>query len=234
MLEAMLSGKGILPPGSIPVLGYDFSKGLSTGSFTLTSTHTAANISNYGDQSAGYAKGLDITNNPITLGPVSSLEFMQTQNFTLEFWVYLDPGANGYTTFFQFTYDGNKTLPIRLGDNGFSNRLQFSFYAAVLGANWSTQYNRTSFQSGWRHVALVREGGKARFYVNGVLQSLASGTSGSYNVTTVDVATYVLKAITSLTFGSGNYRFYMPEFALWLGAKYSGNFTPSKGTLLLK
>jgi hypothetical protein len=232
MIEAMLTGKRGLPPSTIPVLGYDFGKSLNTGSSTLTSTHTASNISNYGDSSAGYTRGLDLTNTQLTLGPVDALKFMETEDITLEFWIYIDTGSVGYTTFFQFTYDGNKTLPVRLGDGGFGSRLQFSFYAAVLGANWSSQYNRTTFQGGWRHVALVREAGKARFYVNGLQQSLASGTSSTYNVTSPDVSTYILKNITKLTFGGGTTRMYMPEFALWLGAKYSANFTPKKGSLL--
>lgn len=231
MLEAMLSGKS-LPSSAIPVLGYDFNRGVSTGSTTTVSNHVAGDIVTYGDKSAGYDKGLLLNNKRISITPMSALSFMQTENFTIELWCYVDSGPSGYTTMFEINYDNGKTMPIRLGDNGFGNRLQFSFYAAVLGANWSTPVNRSVFSGGWHHVALVKEGAKARIYYDGVLQSIASGTSTSYTTTQADVSSYILKTLASLQLGGGAYNLYLPEIAVWISAKYSANFTPKKGSLL--
>ena len=231
MLEAMLSGK-FLPSSTIPVLGFDFNRGVSTGSTVAVSGNSAGDIVTYGDKTAGYDKGLLLNNKRITITPVSALSFMQTENFTIELWCYVDPGVSGYTTMFEITYDSGRTMPIRLGDNGFGNRLQFSFYAAILGANWSTPVNRSTFSGGWHHIALVKEGGKARIYYDGVLQSIASGTGSSYSTTQADVSSYVIKAIASLQLGGGTYNLYIPEMAVWIGARYSANFTPKKGSLI--
>lgn len=231
MLESLLGPAKLSPAAGTIVLGYDFSKGLNTGVVALVTTPASPSKSNYGDKSAGYSSGLDVTNNPVSMGPVSALSFMEKDDFTLEFWVYLDPGPAGYSPLFQFTYDGGKTLPIRIADGGYGNRLQFSFWAAVGNNNWATPYTRSTFQSGWRHVALVRESGRARIYVDGVQQRLAQGTSTTYSVSDVDVSSLVLKSITRLDFGMGNWRYYMPEFALWKGARYRDNFTPKKGGL---
>lgn len=232
MLEALLGSKKSAPLAGTPVLGYNFNKGVNTGSFTLTSSPASPNKSTYGDQKAGYSSGLDVTNSTVSFGPLSALVFMEKDDFTFEFWIYIDPGANGYSGIFQITYDGGKTLPIRIADGGYGNRLQFSFWAAQSSNNWATQWTRTTFQSGWHHIALVREKGKARFYVDGVKQMLAQNTSTSYTTSEVDVSSLILKSITRLDFAIGNWRYYMPEFMIWSGAKYSDNFTPPKGSLV--
>lgn len=233
MLESLLS-KGSVPISGVPVLGYDYNKGLSTGSVLTTSNHLSTDIAAYSDtakQKTGYDKGLAVTNKQLNLGPVSALN-LTSADFTLEFWLALDTGPSGYTTFFTLTYDNGKTLSIRIGDSGFGNRLQFSFYAAILNANMSTSTNRTTFGTTFHHIALVREKNTARFYLDGVQQALATGTGSTYNVTDPDVTAYVLKNITSLMFGGGNYKIYMPEWAFWIGAKYKANFTPPKSTFL--
>lgn len=232
MLEALLGSKKSSPPAGTPVLGYNFNKGINTGAVQLTSNPTSPNKSNYGDQSAGYSSGLDVTNSMVSFGPIAAMSFMEKDDFTLEFWIYIDPGSAGYSSFFQITYDGGKTFPIRLADGGYGNRLQFSFWAAQSNNNWATQWTRSTFQSGWHHVALVREKGIARFYVDGVKQMLAQNTSTSYTTSDVDVSGLVLKSITRFDFAIGNWRYYMPEFMLWSGARYNANFTPPKGSIV--
>lgn len=232
MLEAMLTGRKPLPPSDKPVLGFDYNKGVSTGSTLTLGGNQAADVVTYGDKGAGYAKGLSLYNKSISVTPVSALSFMETENFTVEFWVYIDPGPAGYTTFLTIEYDSGRTFPIRIADSGFGNRLQFSLYAAILGANWSTPINRTTFSGGWHHVAVIRENGKARIYYDGQLQPLASGTGSSYGSDPVDVSSYALKAITKLSIGGNAYNVYIPEFAIWIGAKYNANFTPKKGSLV--
>lgn len=232
MLETLLGSKKLAPASGTPVLGYNFNKGVNTGAVALTSSPASPNKSNYGDQKAGYSSGLDVTNSMVSFGPVSALAFMEKDDFTFEFWIFIDPGANGYSGIFQITYDGGKTLPIRIADAGYGNRLQFSFWAAVANNNWATPITRSAFQSGWHHVALVREKGRARIYVDGVQQKLAQGTSTTYSVSDVDVSSLILKSITRLDFAIGNWRYYMPEFMIWSGAKYNDNFTPPKGSLV--
>lgn len=233
MLEAMLTGRKPLPPSDKPVLGFDYNKGVSTGSTQTLSSNLSTDVVNYGDKSAGYAKGLSLYNKAITITPMAALSFMETENFTVEFWVYVDPGPAGYTTFLTIEYDNGRTFPIRIADSGFGNRLQFSLYAAILGANWSTPINRTTFSGGWHHVAVVRENGKGRIYYDGQLQPLAAGTSSSYGASSVDVSQYALKSISRLSIGGNAYNVYIPEFAIWIGAKYNANFTPNKGSLVV-
>lgn len=233
MLEATLSaGKKSSDPGPTPLLGYDFSRKKSTGLINTTTTAADADVVAYGDKAAGYASGLRNNNKLINISPMTSMN-LGLDDFTIEFWAWLSPGPVGYTTFFQVTYDGGKTFPIRIGDDGFVNRLQFAFFAAVLGYNKSSGINRNAMQSAWHHVALVRDSGRARFYYDGVQLNLASGTSQSYTDKDADASIFSLRDVTAFTFGGGAYEVYLPEFAIWQGVKYKGNFTPKKGSLVL-
>ena len=198
----------------------------STNAFTITPNGTVkvvpnqpfgalpSGVNNYGsslfDGSTGY-----LTTNGSTLS-------LGTGDFTIEAWVY-QPVVNSNNGIFQLSgtsggFQGNQTTNIALAWNSTG----WTIYAAN-----SNPYTTGALQAGtWYHVALVRQSGYTKFYVNGVSQggTILNATTGfadstNYTGTYLEIGGYYSTSYLA--------NMYVSNFRIVKGtAVYTSNFTP--------
>jgi len=104
-------------------------------------------------------------------------------DFTMECWVYLDDNASGTHKRIFSVNEGSNAAEYTMMRiyNG-----QWNVYIGGSGGNWNFQGGNAEVGQ-WYHLALVRNGTTNAFYVNGVLQSSATG-SHSVTITTLVIA----------------------------------------------
>lgn len=208
-----------------PDMGYNFSQGRSTGKTPIT----VANATDIRNLSAtpvtGYDKAAYITT-AAAITPVSPVN-VGTGDFTLEMVIRTATSAAGYNFFFYAEASGVPRMEIRLADGGYGNRLQVSLNPGTAGDVYSSATTRAQFINGWHHVAMVREKGRIRMYLDGVLQPLATGTNTAYTSDRADGRS--IDSIGKVQLGHGQYpaNALVPEFAFYQGVKYNRDFTPS-------
>lgn len=135
----------------------------------------------------------------------------------------------GYFNILSATFDSSYTMSMLFGDGGFGNRLQFHIAGNYSTAYvWSTPFNKANISGRWFHVALVRKSQVCKVFIDGVQQSLAVGTSTSYNNTTFP-GNYALNGTPNIVLGpggGGTKDLYTADFAIYTAAKYTSSFTP--------
>lgn len=235
MLE-MLTGGAVRtqPLNPVPILGYNFDQGKSTSGATTTAYSGGSIVSfGVGGELAGYTKGLRTLNTIATLAPLQAASVIGRGDFTLEFYAWFSVLPGVYHTVFNIAFPGNLNLMVRFGDAGYGQRLQFCLNIAEV---YSTPLTQQSIVNKWRHFALVRENKRCRVYIDGVQTNLALGVSTAYTaadfLADYDLSgTITAATLTGTTAAPADT--YMPEFALYQGAKYRNNFTRPIGPMVV-
>jgi hypothetical protein len=208
-----------------PDMGYNFSQGRSTGKTAIT----IANATDLRDLStmplAGYDKAAYITT-AAAITPLTPVN-VGVGDFTLEMVIRTAKATPGYDIFFYSESAGTARMEIRLSDNGYGNRLQTSLNPNDANYVYSSATTRVQFVNSWHHVAVVREKGKIRMYLDGVLQPLATGTNTTYTPDRSDPRS--IDSTNKLQLGHAQYpaNALVSEFAFYQGVKYNRDFTPS-------
>lgn len=186
---------------------------------TLGSAQVSTSVVKYGTGSIKFNGATDWISSPLTIN-----NSLNTGDFTLESWFYLTVNNDTYPIIVQ-AYDGTYGPIIRFGNNGFGNKLQVTMNAGSVSAIWSCATTMASVLNNWYHVALVRQSGVCKLYLNGVLQSIGSGINPSTYPNTSFTSTESVGA-NSLYVG---YQFngYLDDVRFTKGyARYTANFTP--------
>lgn len=221
-----MSGGGWIP-GTLPVIGYNFTNG-STSKPPATTYSGGSLVTVGGNPPSPYTKGLRCLNVASSIGPGSSLANLALGDFTMEAWVYLSASDTDYLNILSAAFDNSYGITMRFGNSGFGNRLQFHIAGNYSTSFvWSTQFTKSSISGRWFHVAFVRQSQTCKVFVDGAQQAVASATNTNYSNTTFP-GNYPLNGTPSVVFGAagGTKDLYTAEFAIYTGAKYSGNFVP--------
>ena len=158
-----------------------------------------------------YSMYFDGTGDYLTIPSNSAFAF-GTGDFTIEFWVYPNSGANQGIFQQSDTAGGFKASAANsLALNIFTSNA-ITVYA--VNTTHTTSTNKLIFNT-WTHLALVRASGVTKLYINGVLET-SIGSSGSITDTTNYTGTHVVL---------GGY--YSTSY-LWIG--YISNYRIVKGT----
>jgi hypothetical protein len=179
---------------------------------TVADARISTAVVKYGNTSMFF----DGTGDSLTLSNTVSIG---TGDFTIEGWFWLGAIGDAYYNLFNSGIFG-----IRYGNNGFANRLQFSYDLNTLSSIYSCVIQSGNNQNQWKHIAWTRSGGVNRLFFDGVQQNLGTG---------VNPATYPVSSFTNSTsppaggiIGSG-WLGYIQDFRITRGvARYTATFTP--------
>ena len=211
-------GGGYYQPGSSATANGNGSNGGDGGTFGIANG-TGLNWSSYID--SGSSNYYYIASNSGTA--------LQSNNFTIEFWVYFnDPSSNAiravYTNYTAF--GANSILIGKHTNNSGYMTAWFGNYSNVGPLLAESSYPPSN---AWTHYALVRNGNTFTLYRNGV-----SSVTGSYSgsVTSTSNPCYIGQGGDAI--GTYNYCLngYMSNFRIVNGtAVYTSNFTPPTASL---
>lgn len=180
----------------------------------LTVTPTGYVLSD--EQAKFGTHSLKVDGNPDTAGAVyldSSFAF-GTDDFTIDFWSYLTAFDGGAAPF-SFTY--RSLAYYMLG--GTMRGIAIASSSGSWAVDHSTQVYDTDIANGWHHIAITRESGTIRTFVDGVMED-------EFTFNSSFAATEKLSFGTN-SYKSSNWRGYIDEFRILLGtAVWTDNFTP--------
>ena len=145
---------------------------------------------------------------------------MGTGDFTMEAWFYFTNLSAGFSIFDQWN-SGTSLARSQLW-HGSSAGGQLKFYHSIAGQSTQTISfaNPTISTGSWIHLALVRQGGTVKLYVNGTADSTSGSTSG--NVHRTDDMWFG----DQQTGGGDAPQYYMDDLRITKGAaRYTSNFT---------
>ena len=143
-----------------------------------------------------------------------------TGDFTMEAWFYFTTLSAGFGIFDQWN-SGTSLARSQLW-HGSSAGGQLKFYHATAGqATQTVSFANPTISTGsWIHLALVRQGGTVKLYVNGTADSTSGSTSG--NVHRTDDMWFG----DQQTGGGDAPQYYMDDLRITKGAaRYTSNFT---------
>lgn len=237
MLELLTKGSNSSPPvPTVPIIGYNFDRGVSTSvpSGTSYSGGTIQTIDS-GSPLAGYTNTVRTLNTQIALTNTAINTELRTYDFTAEGWFWFSVIPATYQTIFLLRWS-NADIYFGFGDSGFGYRLHSGMRGAFSASElYSTTMTRTTAPNAWHHYAMVRKNGRVSFFVDGIKQMLASGTSTTYNITDYN-GVYDLNGTPSIRqlggYSGSVVDMYCPEFVVSTGAKYTANFTPPTGPIV--
>ena len=145
---------------------------------------------------------------------------MGTGDFTMEAWFYFTTLSAGFGIFDQWN-SGTSLARSQLW-HGSSAGGQLKFYHSIAGQSTQTISfaNPTISTGSWIHLALVRQGGTVKLYVDGTAASTSGSTSG--NVHRTDDMWFG----DQQTGGGNAPQYYMDDLRITKGAaRYTSNFT---------
>ena len=145
---------------------------------------------------------------------------MGTGEFTMEAWFYFTTLSAGFGIFDQWN-SGTSLARSQLW-HGSSAGGQLKFYHSIAGQSTQTiSFADPTISTGsWIHLALVRQGGTVKLYVNGTADSTSGRTSG--NVHRTDDMWFG----DQQTGGGNAPQYYMDDLRITKGAaRYTSNFT---------
>ena len=145
---------------------------------------------------------------------------MGTGDFTMEAWFYFTTLSAGFGIFDQWN-SGTSLARSQLW-HGSSAGGQLKFYHSIAGQSTQTISfaNPTISTGSWIHLALVRQGGTVKLYVDGTADSTSGSTSG--NVHRTDDMWFG----DQQTGGGNAPQYYMDDLRITKGAaRYTSNFT---------
>lgn len=177
----------------------------------------------FGARSAKFVQGAYGVNNNLTF-PSSKSLFLDINDFTIEFWVYLNATGIGYQPFISSYAAGDATSWIILTEA--SNPLYF--YASS-GAGWNIGISTSAIPEAqkWHHVAVTRRGVVFQLFFNGISVGSTTSAASIYNTNcTIAVGGYKFLPSGQRTFGG-----YLDEVRITNGVcRYYSNFAvPTMG-----
>jgi len=185
----------------------------STNNFTITryGNATQGSFSPYGSNWSNYFDG----SSSFSLSNNTALD-MGTGNFTLEFWVF-STDASIDSQYRRFVVTGtNSTSAIQVGHIGSTSGIvAYTADDAALTITGTTNVLNT-----WAHIAVVRQSGTVKLYVNGVSEGTPITDSNSKTTSNFNIGRYPAL--------SGYLKGNISNIRLVKGtAVYTSNFTPS-------
>jgi len=191
----------------------------SRNNFAITSSGGAGlSTSQYkfGGASAYFDGSGDYLTTPLS----SNLQF-GTGDFTIECWNYMIARINSFPTIFS-NYNSYTVGALSLFA-GHSSGTTTSYQVAINGAAFPTIQGGTIEYNTWVHLAVVRNSGTIKLYVNGT----SVGTPYSTAVTLNGVGSLFYIGTTGDNIAAGYINGYIDEFRITKGvARYTSNFTP--------
>ena len=213
-------------PAQPPFAGYNYDQNVSTGTVAVTATKSASQLVTPPQSVTGYSKVLNGKDtNMFADGKAHGVT-----DFTFSLRLMLGGGTSGYVILAQFPGSAQGTQ-LRIGDNGFGNRLQPCLNPNTIGTCWDDAFTRDDVASGWHLYTWQRRSNTVTFYVNGVQRNLANGTGTTYGYSSYTDASD-LTGLTGMYIDPTAVTCYVAEWALWNTALYTGSFTPPTGYLV--
>jgi len=196
-----------------------------TSSGTGNDTPTQNSFSPY--RHGGYSTYFDGTGDYLSATHHSSFD-LGSDDFTIETWMYLTGYSNSYGGYYASGIcgkDNNTTRSYTFSVSGTSNSHTGLYFNMFTGGSPNTTQSTTSFNlHQWYHVAVSRESGTLKLFVDGVVVQ----TNTSANQTpTAGAQPFVVGAGSS--YSGYEYRFpgYLADFRFVKGtAVYIAAFTP--------
>ena len=157
---------------------------------------------------------------------------LRTGDFTVETWFYLTSAGNVYPVIVS-SYDGTNGPIIRFGNTGFGQKLQVMINPSTTATVWSCSLTQAEALNTWYHVALVRQSGVCKLYLNGTLQNIGNGANPTtYPYTSFDATASIG---TSALLVADGFTGYIDDLRITRGlARYTANFTPPATALPLQ
>ena len=154
----------------------------------------------------------------------SQMLYLGTQDFTVECWLYVVNTGSMYGDVFYWNNPRSGATHLRIGDSGFGSKLQCATNDVSTSTVYTTPNTRATLANRWVHVALTRQSGTARVFVDGVQQNVNTG---------VNPSTYPLSSWTdttdlqrgTFTFGGGVGGYVAFPHVVAGQALYTANFT---------
>lgn len=143
---------------------------------------------------SGYTTGIQAA----TLTLPSAL-VLGTSDYSIEATFYVNSTTNGYSSAVVL---GSLTT-LRIGDNGFGNRLQAASNASSSSLVYSLNQTRASLYHTVHTAKWQRESGISKFFFDGVQTNFAVGTGTSYTNTSI-ADTQNIASLTTITIGASN------------------------------
>lgn len=200
--------------------GSDGSAAITDATGNTTWTATGATISTsrskYGGASANF-------NGSGYLTASSYAGFAFSESFTLDFWIWVDPGVTAWARVIEnevYNTTGGWHISFNGGDLAGSRRV--GFQAGLNGGGGARLDSNAAIPtSQWVHIAVVRDSGVISMYINGIKQSATIVTSEPYTSEKLRIGANLG---TPGNYFNGN----VDEVRLVNGvAMFSGNFTPT-------
>ena len=191
----------------------DFSADVRGSGSNKTLTVNGTDVSDRNIAFAGPSRYFDGNDDYISI-PDSS-DFTFDGDFCIEMWI--RPTSVSGTRRLISSESGNPAFIFRLDGN------KFSAYLKASGGQQSymTSSNFTLNTDQWYHLAMTRESGSFRTFVNGILDQTSTYTHTVDVSSTVEIGRYVS--------GSEYYVGYMQDVRVYKGvAKYTNSFIPPK------
>ena len=142
--------------------------------------------------------------------PTEFLNLRYTSDFSLDFWFY--SLASGLQPIFSSTPE--ETIKV---EKDASNKIHVQVVTG--GVTYSILSSTVISNSVWNHIAVQRDNGYLKLYINGTLEATSSGS----DVNPIDFATSIIFGKHSTNYLTGN----LDEIRFCNGiVKFSSNFTP--------
>mgnify|MGYP001292512666 CR=1 FL=1 len=192
----------------------------STNNYTITRVGDTEQHAFSPFRSGGYSVEFDGTDDDLTVAASSDFA-LGTGDFTIEMWIYFtetsyEAGSN--RRIFALDDGGNAAdnIQICIDDGSYrTNGDLFLYSNSVLG------YLNTDIRHEWHHIAIVRNSGTLKFYLDGVQKSSASNTQ-DYSPNSGSPAPLMGQRGDN----KGDYNGYISNFRMVVGtAVYTSNFT---------
>jgi hypothetical protein len=191
----------------------------SRNNFVITSSGDAK-LSTSQYKFGGASAYFDGTNDYLTTPLSSNLQF-GTGDFTIECWNYMIARTNSFPAIFS-NYNSYTIGALSLFA-GHSSGTTTSYQVAINGAAFPTIEGGTIAYNTWVHLAVVRNSGTIKLYVNGT----SVGTPYSTAVTLNGVGSLFYIGTTGDGLAGGCINGYIDELRVTKGiARYTANFTP--------
>lgn len=226
LLPLSAAARPIVDRPGIPAAGFNFSKSVSTGATPIDVTDAASWSTPMGGAYAisGYARALTTGKRAYPVLPASAFN-VGRGDFTLEIMKCLyTPGA-GSGQMLMLT--GGGRLSLQYLTAAYKNRMGISA-AAADGGYYTFNLTRDDFLGVWRHLAVVREAGILRCYLDGIERGIATRDSDDFVLGGVpwpdDISSNTTLRINNATYSVD---MFLAEIALYRTAIYTGNFTPT-------
>ena len=151
----------------------------STNAFSITrnGNTTQGAFNPFSRADGGWSNYFDGSGDYLSVGATNTLN-VGAGNFTIEGWFYMTSAPGAYVTLMSYT-QASQTTGMRFGDSGFGTKLQVGLHLDSIGNVYSTAYTQSSFSNQWHHVAMTRQSGVVRFFVDGQQQNLGTGVNPS-------------------------------------------------------